>query len=175
MTAIRNRGRVLALISALALAGGLLTLALLAKPSQAQDQRATSERFPITGGIIDASACTGELIELTGTMLIVNHSTDLGDGQYHITSHFNLAGVKAVGLDPDTGEPNGNQYVVPATGNAVENLVASGDTIIGTVQMNLVIGKGQVPDQVATAEVHSIVTPEGEVKVETVRFSFECH
>jgi hypothetical protein len=172
MTVIRNRVRVLAVILALALAGGLLTLALLAKPSQAQDQGATSEKFPITGGIIDASACTGELIELTGTMHIVNHSMDLGDGQYYITSHFNLAGVKAV------GQTTGDEYVVPAASTTVENSVASGQTIVGTAQINLVIGKGQSPDQVATSQVHyilEVVDGEPTVKVETVHFSFECH
>ena len=168
---IPNRGRVLAVIWALALAVGLLTLALLAKPAQAQSQGATSERLPI-GFTLDASTCTGELIELTGTMHIVNHFRLQEDGSYHIISQMNLAGVKAV------GQTTGDEYVVPAKSTAVEHSVSSGQTIFGDARMDLVIGKGQSPDQVATSQVHYIVeVVDGEptVKVETLRFSWECH
>jgi hypothetical protein len=164
---IPNRGRVVALITALALAGGLLTLALLAKPTHAQDQGAVSEHFPVDF-TLDASECAGELIQVTGTLHIVNHFRAQEDGTYHINSSFNLAGVKGVGLT--TGEV----YVVPASGAAVENRVQSGDIVTGTVDINLVVGKGKIPNQVAFARVFFILTPEGDVKVENVQFHFHC-
>jgi hypothetical protein len=168
MMVIPNRMRVVALISALALAGGLLTLALLAKPAQAQTEGASSERFPVEF-TTDATECAGELIDVTGTLHVVNHFTIQENGTYHVNSHFNFAGGKGV------GQTTGDMYVVPASGAAVENFVQSGQIVTGTVDVNLIIGKGQLPNQVAIARVHFIISPEGEIKVETVNFHFECH
>ena len=169
MMVIPNRARVVAVISTLALAGGLLTLALLAKPAQAQGQGAVVEQFPIDFAI-DMSACGGgEVINVTGTLHTVNHFTVQEDGTYHVNSHFNFAGVKGVGLT------TGDNYVVPASGNTVENFVQPGQIVTGTVDINLIIGKGQLPNQVALARVHYVISPEGEIKVETVNFHFECH
>lgn len=168
MIVIPNRGRVVALISALALAGGLLTLALLAKPAQAQGQGAVSEQFP-ANFTLDASACAGELIDVEGTLHTVNHVTDLGDGAYHINSHFNVANLQG------TGQTTGGNYVIPASGNAVENVVSSGQLITGSVDVNLVVGKGKLDNQVAIARIHYVVSDDGTVKVETIQFHFECH
>jgi hypothetical protein len=106
MIVIPNRGRVVAVIWALALAGGLLRLALLAKPAQAQGNGAVSEQF-LAVFTLDATACQGELIDVEGTLHTVNHVTDLGDGQYHINSHFNLQNLKGV------GRTTGAKYVIP--------------------------------------------------------------
>jgi hypothetical protein len=76
------------------------------------------------------------------------------------------------------GQTTGDEYVVPATATAVEHSVASGQTVNGTVNMDLVIGKGQSPNQVGTSQIHFIVeVVDGvpTVKVETVRLSLECH
>jgi hypothetical protein len=162
-----NPVRVLALISALALAGGLLTLALLAKPSQAQSQGATSEQFPVDF-LVDTSTCGGDVIPVTGTLHTVNHFTVQEDGTYHGNSHFNLVGVKGVGLT--TGE----EYVIPSSGAVVENFVQSGQIVTGTVDINLVIGKGKTPNQVALARIHYVISPEGEIKVEAINFHFKC-
>ena len=89
MMDIPNRGRVVAALSALALALGLLTMVVLAKPSQAQGKGAVSETIPVEF-TLDASACAGESILLTGNLHTVNHFRDLGDGSYHVNSHFNF-------------------------------------------------------------------------------------
>ena len=162
-----NPVRVIALISALALAGGLLTLALLAKPAQAQEHGATSEQFPVEF-LVDTSFCGGELIHVTGTLHTVNHFTLQEDGTYHGNSQYNLAGVKGVGLT------SGDTYVILSTGAVVENFVQSGQTVTGTVDINLVIGKGETPNQVALARVHYVISPEGEIKVESISFHFKC-
>jgi hypothetical protein len=171
MMVIPNRGRVVALISALALACGLLTLALLAKPTQAQPPTdkpgAVSEQFPVDF-TLDASECAGELIQVTGTLHTVNHFRAREDGTYHINSSFNLAGVKGVGLT------TAKEYVIPASGAAVENRVQSGQIVTGTVNINLVVGKGKIPNQVAFARVFFIISREGDVKVENVQFHFHC-
>jgi hypothetical protein len=168
MMVIPNRARVVAVMLALAFAGGLLTLALLAKPTQAQGQGAVSEQFPAVF-TLDASACAGELIDVEGTLHTVNHVTDLGDGAYHINSHFNVANLQG------TGRTTGGNYVIPAAGNAVEHVVSSGQLITGSVDVNLVVGKGKLDNQVAFARIHYVVSDEGEIKVETIQFHFACH
>jgi hypothetical protein len=73
------------------------------------------------------------------TSLSVIHFRLQPDGTYHVNSHFNLMNVKGVGLT--TGE----EYVIPASGAAVENFVEPGQVVTGTVDINLVIKKGSVP------------------------------
>ena len=90
------------------------------------------------------------------------------DGTYHGNSHFNLAGMKGVGLT------SGEMYVIPATGAVVENFVQSGQTVTGTVDINLVIGKGKLDNQEALARVFYVISPEGEIKVENLQFHFKC-
>ena len=170
---IPNRGSVVAVMLALALAGGLLTLVLLAKPAQAQHKGATSEQFPIEFPI-DGSACGNEVILIEGTLHTVNHFTLQPDGTYHVNSHFNFAGLKGVGLDPLTLEPTGTEYVIPASGAAVENFVQPGQIVTGTVDVNLLIGKGKLDNQVALARVHYVIDDEGQIKVETLSFHFKC-
>jgi hypothetical protein len=76
--------------------------------------------------------------------------------------------VKGVGLT------SGEMYVISASGAVVENFVQSGQTVTGTVDLNIFIGKGKTPNQEALARVHYVISPEGEIKVETISFHFEC-
>ena len=78
MMVIPNRGRLVAVMLALALAGGLLTLALLAKPSQAQGKGDQVQRFPIEFPI-GPTDCIDELIDVTGTMQL--EAAPIGQGQ----------------------------------------------------------------------------------------------
>jgi hypothetical protein len=166
MLVMPNRVRVLAVMLALALVGGLLTLALLAKPTLAQGKGAVVEDFPL--GVTFDSTCTGESIDIEGTLHTVNIFKARKDGGYHIISHYNLMNMRAV------GETTGEEYVVPSSGTAVENFVADGQTVTGTVDINLTISKGSMPNQIGFARVHYILTSEGEVKAETIQFFFEC-
>jgi hypothetical protein len=108
------------------------------------------------------------VIDVVGTLHTVNHFVPAEGGGYHVNSHFNLVNVKGV------GQTTGANYVIPASGAAVENYIPTSDAIVtGTVDINMVIGKEQLPNQVALARVHYIID-DGTVKVETVRFHFQC-
>jgi hypothetical protein len=167
MIAIPNRGRVVAVIWALALAGGLLTLVLLAKPSQAQVNGAVTTQMPIQG-TVDASACAGEFIDIEGTIHTVTHFKDLGDGTFHANSHLT---VNAKG----TGLTTGKNYVLTSTGLAVENVVADGQYLATFQDVNMVLGNGQFPNQVSYGRLMFVISSEGEVKLENFHFVFECH
>jgi hypothetical protein len=102
---IPNHVRVVAVISALVLAGGLLTLALLAKPSQAQAQTERSNEWVPIDGVID-NPCTGELVSYQGTVHVVSTITQDEGGNLHFQGHTNLVGGEGVGLT------SGAEYVV---------------------------------------------------------------
>jgi hypothetical protein len=178
MMVIPNRGRVVAVMLALALAGGLLTLVLLAKPSQAQppadnEHAAVSEEFQ-QEFTIDGTGCSGELINFEGTMHVVENSFPV-DGGYHFTVHFNFTNMKGVGIDPVTLEPTGTEYVFTRSSTTVENFVPAGDIVSSNVDSFLATGKGQVRNEVGFVGIHYILTAEGELKVETIQFHLECH
>jgi hypothetical protein len=193
MMVIPNRVKVVAVISALALVSGMLTLALLANPTQAQGQGATVEDFPVDF-LIDGTPCPdcggcgvfGEYIRVEGTLHTVNYFRLQEDGTYHVNSHYSLQNVKGVGLireDDGTFTPSGTEYVIASSGGAVENFVQSGEFVTGTVDLNVIIQKGPgtrtkgetITKQVGFSRVHYIITSEGEVKVENVQFHLECH
>jgi hypothetical protein len=180
---IPNRVRVVALMLALALAGGLLTLALLAKPSQAQpptdkENSGVSEQVEIGFGL-DATDCAGEVVYVTGTMHIVNHFVGEVDPEgtpvppYHNNYHINLMNVTAV------GETSGAEYRVPAAYNSVAiSIPASGQVNTGDVTIQRVIqqgsGSASGAEELFTAVVHYIVYDDGTVKAEVVQVQFEC-
>jgi len=172
MMIIPNRGRVVAVISALALAGGLLTLVLLAKPTQAQpptdneNRGATSEQFPTD--FVLAPDCFGEEIEVTGTVHVVNQFVPV-QGGYHLTSTFNLMNMKGVGLT------TGDQYVVNAQGeNIVDNFLPTGDDVSGSVTIGMVVSKGSSPNQNYQAVLRYIINEDGTVKLEVRPDHIEC-
>ena len=176
MLVIPNRVRVVAVMLALALVGGLLTLTLLAKPSQAKPPTDNENRGAETfreghAFTIDAIDCTGEEIQLTGTAHLVSQYFET-DGGYHFTLRSNLSNTTGVGLT------SGEEYIVTSTGGFTENFVPAGDLVSGNVSSSVVIGKGQADDQVATMLVHyiiEVVDGEPTVKVDTIHVNFECH
>jgi hypothetical protein len=90
MIVIPNRMRVVMVVSALALAAGLLTLASLATPTQAQSD--TTSRVPFEQDYVNA--CTGgELFHISGTILTVGHHTIAANGGQHFQYVENTRGT----------------------------------------------------------------------------------
>jgi hypothetical protein len=172
MMVIPNRARVVAVLPALALAGGLLTLALLAKPTQAQPtqaqgQGATVQDFPVSGGI-DSTNCTGEVILIEGTIHTVSILKAREDGGYRFTDHFNFSNVKGV------GETTGEEYVINIKSTVVEKFVPDGEFATGTVFTSGVVSKGSMPNEQLLSRVHFIQNDDGTIKMENIQFRFEC-
>jgi hypothetical protein len=172
MMVIPNRARVVAVLPALALAGGLLTLALLAKPTQAQPtqaqgQGATVQEFPASGGI-DSTNCTGEVILIEGTIHTVSILKAREDGGYRFTDHFNFSNVKGV------GETTGEEYVINIKSTVVEKFVPDGEFATGTVFTSGVVSKGSMPNEQLLSRVHFIQNDDGTIKMENIQFRFEC-
>jgi hypothetical protein len=91
MMVIPNRVRLVAVMSALALALGLLTLALLAKPTQAQAQTEHfDERAPLS--LQFEHPCTGEEIFLEGFFHTSGTVTRDAAGNLHVQVHSTFVG-----------------------------------------------------------------------------------
>jgi hypothetical protein len=171
MMVIPNRVRVLAVMLALALAGGLFSLVLLSKHTQAQpptdkEKGAVVETFPIDLSIDTSTCVNGELIDYTGTMHTVTHFVPVRGG-YHvtITFHVNARGV---------GQTTGDEYVMSSTSQIVENFLPTGDTVNGTMIIQTDIGKGSSPDRVYFAQGRYILTEDGVVKAEVIQYGVQC-
>ena len=174
MMIIPNRGRVVAVISALALAGGLLTLALLAKATQAQpptdnenQKGAVVEEFPIAFTLDTTQCVGGELIDITGTVHAVTHFVPVKGG-FHTTSHINFVNGRGV------GQTTGDEYITSARIQSVVNFLPTGDTVSGDVGIDIVIGKGSSPDRVVFGTLHYILTEDGVVKAEVGQSFVKC-
>jgi hypothetical protein len=167
MTVIPNRTRVLAVISVLALVSGLLTLALLAKPSQAQSNGATTEWFEIDF-IHDVTDCSGEIVEVTGTMHFVNSYVPKEDGTFNVNSHLRL---QATGV----GQTTGNEYVVHTKSFAHEYYhVETGQYLFGAMDTTMVVSKGSTPNSQFLTRFIFIVDPDGSLRMEEVSFHAKC-
>ncbi len=173
MIVIPNRLRVVAVMLALALAGGLLTAALLAKHTQAQPptdnknpKGAIVEEFPLAFSLDTTQCVGGELIDITGTLRTVNHFVPV-QGGYHVNSTFR---VNARGV----GQTTGDEYVISATSQTVENFLPTGETVTGDVFIETDIGKGSSPDRVLFGRLHYILTEDGVVKAEVIQFFVKC-
>jgi hypothetical protein len=125
------------------------------------------EDVPIDVLSDDMECAGGEFIEVTGTLHLVGHFVPV-QGGHRIIFHLNYSNMKGVGLT------TGKEYVVISNEQQVDNFVPSGQSVEGMVLMNLEIGKGQVPNEVAVLQQHYIVTPEGEIKMETDQFQLKC-
>jgi hypothetical protein len=87
------------MVSALALAAGLLTLTLLAKPAQAQAETFTDTfQGPLTRLV--TNPCTGEEVLLEGTQNLVVHTTIDANGGFHFLTRGNaeVQGESASGV-----------------------------------------------------------------------------
>jgi hypothetical protein len=95
MVVMTTRGRGVVLVVALALAAGLLALALGAKPTQAQAETYKfNDRETISGRMynpcIEEEVPSGEEVTYEGTMHTVGHTTEDASGGFHIQGHVDL-------------------------------------------------------------------------------------
>jgi hypothetical protein len=173
MIAIPNRVTVVAVMLALALAGGLVTLALLAKPTQAQpptdnenQKGAVVEHFPYVYTLDTTNCVGGEVIDITGTMHTVTHFVPV-QGGYHTTFTFHINGR-------GVGQTTGDEYAISATSQSVVNFLPTGDTLSGDTLIDITIGKGSSPDRVFFGTGRYVLTEDGVVKVEVSKSILHC-
>jgi hypothetical protein len=167
MIVIPNSVRVVAVISALALAGGLLTLALLVKPAQAQAETITdTDRSTFNKPWI---SCTGEEVLIQGISQTVAHTTTDENGVFHTVTTSNVKGH---------GESASAKYVFNSTFHSHENITGEpGDNYNGTFMQTVkLIRQGSdttTDDLEARLFMHMTLNDQGEVTSEVIKVEDE--
>ena len=173
MVVMTTRGRAVVLVVALALAGSLLTLAVvLAKPAQAQAQTFTNtDRIPISS---DGGSCfpDHEPVFVEGTLHLVTQTTIDANGVNHTMFHEKVQ-LQGEGLD------SGDKYVAINVINVHQSYtLPPGETFDFTQTENTkLIRQGSVS---ATDDLHSkvlfhfTVNANGEVTAAVVKFELVC-
>jgi hypothetical protein len=168
MIAIPNRVRVVVVVSALALAASLLTLALLAKPTQAQAESDTFNlRFPVAFGAINH--CTGEEAFIEGTAHSVFHFTEDANGGFHVKSLFHVQGQGV--------SPSGAKYVIHDSSNSHFNVRAeSADNLTHTGTFKVIRQGSATPEDDFKVKLlfHVTINANGEVTAEVEADEREC-
>jgi len=111
------------------------------------------------------SDCTGAVIAVDATFHFVTAFTISSSGTYHLMEHTNAT---AKGTDPATG----TDYVVNQTENLELNLAAGGEDT-SMLHFNL-ISRGSAPNEVLQANLHTTITPNGEITSSVDNFSIKC-
>jgi hypothetical protein len=157
MVAMQNRVKVVVVMSALALAAGLLALALGAKPTQAQAENSkVNDRFTFEGREL-LNPCTGEVVSYEGTEHFVFHTTEDASGGFHIRSHTN---VQAQGVST-----SGAKYVAHSIDNSHDFFSESAENFqfTSTVQFIRQGSETSEEDFVLKQVSHVTVNANGEI------------
>ncbi len=168
MVAMTNRMRLVVVVSALALAAGLLTLALLAKPTQAQAQTETfNERFAFE--FVAFNPCTGEEFFAEGTSHVVFHITQDPSGGSHVKSHLDSHGQGV--------SESGAKYVLHDTTNGQNNFRLFAQENFTATETFKTIRQGEATpedDFLTHVVFHYTFNANGELTSEVVKVEVEC-
>jgi hypothetical protein len=168
MVAMQNRVKVVVVMSALALAAGLLALALGAKPTQAQAETDHfNDRVPVEG--VFFNECTGEFVTFEGTQHIVGHSTEDASGGAHfwIRLHSQVQGVST----------SGAKYVARGNTSFHDNISsesAANFTFMETIQFIRQGSETAEDDFQSKFLFHVTVNANGELTSEVEQVDVEC-
>jgi hypothetical protein len=114
----------------------------------------TSTTTPFTTVI--GTSCAGELIDVTGDVHVLRHTTDNERGFASTVTHLNVSGL---GVGQVTGDP----YVFTQTSHDVFN-THGGEPLESTLTETIhVIGSGENPDFRLRAVFHTTINANGEV------------
>jgi hypothetical protein len=168
MIVIPNHMRVVMVVSALALAAGLLTLALLSKPAQGQaETTTTTERVPFSEDFTDQ--CTGELFHIDGTILTVGHSTIDANGAQHFQYVNNTKG---------TGESltTGAEYAFSRETHGQANYFGDSYTYYDSYVVTMTRQGSTAPDDdfKITISIKQTINANGELTTEIVKVEYSC-
>jgi len=75
------------------------------------------------------------------------------------------------------GLTSGEEYIITAAGGTMENFVPTGDTVVGSLDIQLIVGKGRADNLVFHSLVHyiiEVVDGEPTVKMENIEFFTKC-
>ncbi|MDB5102616.1 MAG: hypothetical protein JWP91_305 [Fibrobacteres bacterium] len=131
----------------------------------AQGQGTEVMVIPINGAIL---GCNGEMIPITGELLITSHTVINGQGETRIRFHNafrNVTGVDAAG----------NEYVLAAASTNGFEVIPGPDATVSTNTSDMVlVSKGSGENLQVHLNIHTTVTPSGDVTAEVFNITSEC-
>jgi hypothetical protein len=139
-----------------------------AAPVAAAETETTNTRIPI---VVDefvpcANAGAGELVTLSGTLHVLQHTTIDEAGGVHVTLHVQPAGVSG------TGQTTGDRYRGTGVTQQQFNTVgASTQTLLNNFR---IIGEGPRNNLLVHHTFHVTVNANGEVTATVDNFNLEC-
>jgi hypothetical protein len=165
MAVLPIRVRVVLVVSALALAAGLLALASLATPTQAQNS--TPERVPINQGYYNE--CTGESFQIDGTLLIVDHFTTDASGGNHAQAVETIQGT-AENLTTGVEYAYKDRRVLQF--NFTGDTSTYHDSYVVTMRRQ---GSTTPDDDLKSTIFLKLTAANEEIRTEIVKFEFSCN
>jgi hypothetical protein len=116
-------------------------------------QKISNTKVDVSGTV---AACSGELVDYTGTVhMIFRDNLDAAGGEHaELEVQMDTSGV---------GETSGARYVGHADSRIQVNASQNGTTTTDIVERFTLIGQGNVPNSVAQFLIHVTVTPEGTI------------
>jgi len=169
MSVIANRVRVVVVVSALALAAGLLMLASLAKPAQAQPQQRVNEVVPIDSAVVNPCTDPEEVVSIEGTQHLIFFTNVDANGGSHSKGQIIL---QAKGVSD-----SGAEYVIHSSMISQDNSEpGQGFTFIFTGTTTFVRqGSDTPPDNLLVKETnHVTVNANGELTSVFTEFEAVC-
>jgi hypothetical protein len=156
-------------VSALAVAAGLLTLALLDKPAQARAETTTTQDRNTFNQVLNI--CSGEFVQIQGTLHAVAHTTTDETGVRHSTFHFNIQGRGK--------SASGAKYVFKQVFTSHDNVtgVAGDNFTVTFMQTVRFIRQGSTTptdDFKSRALIYVTLNDQGELTAEVDKFESEC-
>jgi hypothetical protein len=159
---------VVALVALLAVLVGASLAVAAPSPQQsptANGKGATSENYQLD--FVINSSCSGESIEVTGTMHIVNHFVPVQGGSY-ATSYLQFINMKGVGLT------TGDQYVIRLGDREVRNFVPNGSFVDGMVLTTMIVSAGSSPNVNGVLKLQWILDEDGTEKAHVAEYHLKC-
>jgi hypothetical protein len=146
----------------------LATLAGRAAARAEATTETTNLQIPITlvAFVPCANGGAGELVELTGTLHVLLHTTADGRGGFHVKSHFQPQGVSGVGLT------TGDKY--QGTGVTQDEFHVTAGITETFVNNFRIIGQGPDNNYLVHENFHITITPNGDVTALHDNLSIEC-
>jgi hypothetical protein len=111
--------------------------------------------------------CTGEFVDLSGTLReVFKTTTDSSGGQHRveIDLYSQLTG---------TGESTGNSYRFVTASTSVEQQLSSGTLIFADAGIQVLLSGGSSANLVHTIDVHFTLSPTGQI-TNVSNFTFAC-
>jgi len=149
------------------LLGIIVSVGLMIGPVYGQAQTETqTETIPLEGVLLSGNCPNTEVVEASGTIKIITHTTLDPNGGFHGKTQVNFVDFKGI------GQTSGDEYHITSTAGSQEFISEDGSpakfTSTGTTHITDGISeKGKLTIQFT-------VNANGEITVEDVKFKLDC-